>query len=111
MAFDEVFAERVRELVESLDAETREQKMFGGIAWMLRGNMLVGIIGDELMLRTSPEVGAAVLREPHTRPMDMSGRPMQGFTLIDQAACEGDSLQRWFDLALAYVDPMPPKRK
>lgn len=109
MAFDEQLAERVRRLVESLDAETREQKMFGGIAWMLRGNMLVGIVGDELMVRVDP--ASDVLCEPHTRPFDMSGRPMKGFVLVAPEGCRGAALKRWFGIAHAYVDAMPPKRK
>jgi hypothetical protein len=111
VANDEVLAERVRELVESLDAETREQKMFGGIAWMLRGNLLIGIIGDELMVRLDPEMGRRKLAEPHTRPFDMSGRTMSGFILVAPAGCQGEALRHWFAIAHDFVDAMPPKRK
>lgn len=111
MAYDEVLAERVRDLVESLDAETREQQMFGGIAWMLRGNLLIGIIGDELMVRLDPEMGRQKLTEPHARPFDMSGRAMKGFILVAPAGCRGDALRRWFAIAHDFVDAMPPKRK
>lgn len=111
MAYDEALAERVRELVESLDAETREQKMFGGIAWMLRGNLLVGIIGDELMVRLDPDLGRRKLAEQYTRPFDMTGRAMNGFILVAPEGCRGAALRRWFDIAHGFVDAMPPKRK
>lgn len=111
MAYDEALAERVRRLVESLDADTREQRMFGGIAWMLRGNLLIGIIGDELMVRLDPEQGRLALGKPHTRPFDMSGRAMNGFILVAPAGCKGATLKRWFAIAHDFVDAMPPKRK
>ncbi len=110
MAYDEKLAERVRKLVEGLDAETREQKMFGGIAWMLRGNLLVGVVGDALMLRVDPEVGKQALGTPHVRPFDLSGRPMNGFLLVAPEGCRGPALKRRFATAFEFVGMLPPKR-
>ena len=75
MAFDESLADRIRDVLVAR-AGVSERKMFGGIAFMIAGNMACGVIGDDLMVRLGPDAEKA-LEEPHTRPMDFTGRPMK----------------------------------
>lgn len=110
MAFDEDLAERVREeLPADAMARVTERKMFGGLAFMLDGNMVVGIVGDELMARLGPEGGDAALQMPHVRAMDFSGRPMRGMVFIGPGALSGKDLTRWVGEAFAFVSTLPPK--
>ncbi|MBW3669776.1 MAG: TfoX/Sxy family protein, partial [Actinobacteria bacterium] len=73
MPFDEGLAQRVRELLED-GPDASERKMFGGLAFMLGGNMCCGIVGDELMVRVGPDGYEAALARPHAREMDFTGR-------------------------------------
>jgi hypothetical protein len=112
VAFDEDLAERVREaLPAGVMARVTERKMFGGLAFMLDGNMLVGIVGDELMARLGPDAADAALERPHVREMDFSGRPMKGMVFVGPGALEGEELTGWVSSALDFVGTLPPKAK
>ena len=76
MAYDEALAEHVREALSGRGGLS-ERKMFGGIGFMLNGNMAVGVHGDELIVRIAPERTDEALAQPHTRVFDMTGRPMK----------------------------------
>jgi TfoX/Sxy family transcriptional regulator of competence genes len=109
MAYDEDLAGRVR---EQLAAETgvTEKAMFGGLAFLLGGNMAVGLSGEELMVRVGPEASDDALARPHTRPFDMTGRPMKGWLLVDPEACADDeTLRRWVELGVGYARTLPAK--
>jgi len=109
MAYDEGLAERIRCLLEGR-SDLSERKMFGGLAFLVGGNMCVGVVGEELMVRVGPKQHASALRSPHARPMDFTGRPMQGFVFV---ACEGfeadDDLHRWVTRGLAFASSLPAK--
>lgn len=105
MAYDERLAERVDARIGDREGIT-ERKMFGGIAWMLNGNMAVGVLGDELIVRLGDDRGEAALSEPGTRPFDMTGRPMKGFVVV---RAEDDALRSWIDRGLAHAASLPPK--
>lgn len=110
VALDEDLAERVREVLPAeVMARVTERKMFGGLAFMLDGNMLVGIVGDELMARLGPDAAGAALRRPHVREMDFSGRPMKGMMFVAPGALEGEDLTAWVRGALEFVRTLPPK--
>ena len=95
MAYDEGLAQRVREALADKPGFS-EKRMFGGLAFLLRGRMCVGIVGDELMVRVGPEAYAQLVREPHARTMDFTGRPMKGFVYVGCDGFESDAaLQRW----------------
>jgi TfoX/Sxy family transcriptional regulator of competence genes len=112
VAFDEDLAERVREaLPADVVARVTERKMFGGLAFMLDGNMLVGIVGDELMARLGPDAADAALERPHVRIMDFSGRPMKGMVFVEPGALDDEELTRWVAGALDFVAALPPKEK
>jgi TfoX/Sxy family transcriptional regulator of competence genes len=109
MAYDEGLAERLREALAGRGAVS-EKKMFGGLAFMLAGNMCVGIIGDELIVRPGPEGGDRALDEPHTRPMDFTGRPMTGWIIVGTGAIATEpELTGWVDRAVEYVSTLPAK--
>lgn len=109
MAFDEALAERVREALIGR-AEVSERKMFGGIAFMLGGNMAVGIVGDDLMVRLAAEDAERALAEPHVRPMDFTGRPPKNMVFVDSQGTEADEdLAAWVDAGADYASSLPPK--
>jgi TfoX/Sxy family transcriptional regulator of competence genes len=108
MAFDEQLAERVREELQA-DPGFSERKMFGGICFMLHGNMCAGVVGDRLMLRLGEDGAAAALREPNVSPMDFTGRPMRAMVYVEPEGVTGHALARWVDAAAAFVRALPPK--
>jgi TfoX/Sxy family transcriptional regulator of competence genes len=109
MAYDEGLATRVREVLGE-QPELVEKKMFGGLAFLLHGNMACGVRGEDLIVRVAAEAADAALREPGTRPFDLTGRPMKGWLLVDaDGHAEDDDLRRWVDRGLAYANSLPPK--
>lgn len=109
MAYDEGLAQRIRETFEGQPGVV-EKKMFGGIAFMVQGNMSVGVVGEELMVRVGPEGHEEALSQPHTRPMDFTGRPMKGFIYVEPEGIESDGdLQAWIDQGARHARTLPPK--
>jgi hypothetical protein len=84
--------------------------MFGGIAFMVGGNMAVGVSGSELMVRVGPETDAAALARPGVRPFDMTGRPMAGWVLVAADGYADDAtFASWLDQGIAFARSLPPK--
>lgn len=109
MAYDAELAERVAAIIATRPGVT-ERKMFGGVAWMLGGNMACGVIGDELIVRMSPEDTDRALAEPGTRPFDMTGRPMRGFVVVGGSSIASeDGLGGWIDAGADHASSLPPK--
>ena len=109
MAYDQILAERVRTLLAN-QIELSERKMFGGLAFMVRGNMCCGIVGEELMVRVGPEQYAAALARPQTREMDFTGRPMRGMVMVATDGLASDeSLAQWVRQGLLFVSSLPSK--
>ena len=109
MAYDETLADRVRDVLGPR-ADLTERKMFGGIAFMVGGNMAVGVIEDDLMVRLDPADAERALHEPHVRPMDFTGRPMKGMVFVDSAGTEpDDDLAAWVDAGADHAASLPPK--
>jgi len=109
MAYDEGVAERLRDALVGEDG-VAEKKMFGGVAFMLRGNMCCGVVGDELMLRVGPDAYEEALARPHARPMDFTGRPMRGMVYVGTQGFESDAdLESWITMASAFAGALPPK--
>ncbi|MGE0387651.1 MAG: TfoX/Sxy family protein [Gammaproteobacteria bacterium] len=109
MAYDEGLAERIRELLAERQ-DVAEKAMFGGIAFMVRGHMTVGIVRDALMVRVGKDVHAALLKEPHAKPMDFTGRPMAGFLFVGAEGLQDDAdLERWLGHGLRNALSLPPK--
>lgn len=107
MAYDEKLDARVREIVANWGATTK--KMFGGTCHLLQGNMLCGVNTDQLIVRLGVEAGTAALEEPHTRPMDITGRPMKGWVVVSPKGYAGGALGDWLERARQFVSTLPPK--
>ena len=111
MAFAEALAERVRDVLAARD-EVTERKMFGGIAFMLSGNMAVGIVGDDLMVRLDPADAKRALAEPHVRPMDFTGRPPKNMVYVGPEGTAADAdLAEWVEAGANFAASLPPKSK
>ena len=109
MAYDEQLAERVRLTLAGRDALS-ERKMFGGIAFMLAGNMFCGVVKDELMVRVGPERYDDALSRPHARPMDFTGRAMRGMVYVSPEGIHTDeALKRWVEQGLGFAASLAPK--
>jgi TfoX N-terminal domain len=110
MAYDQELAERVRELLAPR-ANLSERKMFGGIGFMVAGNMCCGVIDEDLIVRLDPEDAEQALHEPHVRVFDYSGRPMRGWLFVEPKATVGDDgLAGWVDAAFAFASSLPAKK-
>lgn len=107
MAYDERLADRVRDLLA--EREVREQKMFGGLAFMVSGHMCCGLLGDELMVRVGPAGYADALSRPAAREMDFTGRPMRGIVMVGPSGLRGRALSPWVQRGLDFVDTLPPR--
>ena len=109
MAFSEELAERIRQgLARRKGIE--EKKMFGGIGFLLNGNMLVGVWNDSLIVRLGPEEGDEALKEPHVKEFDITGRAMKGWVLVAPEGVENDDqLGGWVQQAVKFVGTLPVK--
>ena len=109
MAYDEELAVRVRALFSRRKGVT-ERRMFGGLAFLLNGQMVCGIQGDRLVLRLGPAGTAAALQRRHTRPMDFTGKALASMVYVEAAGCRRDAdLRSWLDKAVRFVRALPPK--
>lgn len=109
MAYDEGVAERLRDALAA-ESGLSEKKMFGGVAFLLDGNMCCGVNGENLMLRLGAEAAADALERPHARPMDFTGRPMKGFVFVDPPGYESDAdLEAWVARAIGFARTLPAK--
>jgi hypothetical protein len=109
MAFDEGLATRVRELIGG-EAGVTEKRMFGGLAFLVHGNMACGVHGEDLIVRLPAAATDAALAEPAVRAFDMTGRPMKGWILVGAGGhAEDGDLRRWVDRGVAHASSLPPK--
>ena len=108
MAYDGKLADRVRDVLDQEDGVT-ERKMFGGLAFMVRGHMACGIVGDDLMLRLGAESAEEALERPLVRPMDFTGRPLSGMVYVGPDGLQGAALRRWVGTSVAFGETCPPK--
>jgi TfoX/Sxy family transcriptional regulator of competence genes len=110
MAYDEALAERVKAMVGARDDVT-ERKMFGGIAWMVGGNLACGVMGEDLCVKLSAEDAEQALERPETRPFQMGSRPpAKAFVLVaGSAVAEDAELARWVDAGAGHAASLPAK--
>lgn len=101
MAYDDTLAELIRKQFLSRKLRTEEKKMMGGLTFMVKGKMCVGILKDELMVRIDPTDHDEALKRTGCREMDFTGRPMRGFVFVGPKGIQQD-LSYWIDSALAY---------
>jgi TfoX/Sxy family transcriptional regulator of competence genes len=111
MAFDEDLANRIRELIAA-DGDLTEKRMFGGLAFLINGNMALTASGQGgVLLRVDPAETARLLQRPHTSPFVMRGREMDGWLRVDAEGVRTKrQLERWVTRAVTYARSLPPKR-
>jgi hypothetical protein len=109
MAFSEALAERIRQRL-ARRKNVEEKKMFGGVGFLLNGNLLVGVWKGSLIVRLGPDEGDEALKEPHVKEFDITGRPMKGWVLVGPEGVEGDDqLAGWVQRAVKFVGKLPAK--
>ncbi|MBI3449433.1 MAG: TfoX/Sxy family protein [Acidobacteria bacterium] len=109
MAFDEKLAGRIRNRLARRKGLT-ERRMFGGIGFMLNGNICCGVHGERMIVRLSPDESEAALKKAHVRVFDLTGRAMKGWIFVDPAGVRTDaSLGKWVDVAVGFAGKLPPK--
>ena len=110
MAYDEELADRIRELIAG-EAGLSEMKMFGGLAFLIDGNMSVSASGrGGLLLRVDPEQTDALVAEPHAERFEMRGRAMDGWLRVEAEGVETrEQLRRWVDRGVSHARSLPPK--
>jgi hypothetical protein len=109
MAFDESLAARIRDALARRKS-VEERKMFGGICFLLNGNLLVGVWKDALIARLGPDQGKAALLEPHVKVFDITGRPMRNWVAVESEGVEDDDqLKAWVERATKFVRTLPRK--
>ena len=86
-----------------------EKKMFGGICWLLKGNMLCGVEVGRYMFRVGKELESAALARAGAKPMDITGKPMRGFVWVDARHAKKAALKHWIAMAQSYVSTLEPK--
>jgi TfoX/Sxy family transcriptional regulator of competence genes len=109
MAYDETLAKRVRGVLKRRRGVT-EKRMFGGLAFMVNGNMACGVLGADLMVRVGPERYEAALKKAGARPMDFTGRPMKGMVYVGPRGTRAKpSLEAWVAHGVSYARSLPAK--
>lgn len=109
MAYDEGVAQRLREIFAGR-TDVVEKKMFGGLAFMVSGNMCCGVVGEELMTRVGPEQYEQALQQPFAREMNFTGKPMKGFVYVGVDGFTSDqALATWVTRCEQFVSTLPSK--
>jgi hypothetical protein len=108
MVYNERLAGKIRALARRKGLS--EKKMFGGVAFLLNGNMCFGTVKDDLVVRVGPVRYADALARPHARPMDFTGHPTRGFVFVDSKGWSSDAaLKKWLDIGIEYASSLPKK--
>src|SRR6516225_7756809 len=102
MAFDESLAARIRDVL-ARKRGVEEKKMFGGVGFLLNGNLLVGVWKESLIVRLGPEEGDEALKEPHVSEFNITGRSMKGWVLVAPEGVQNDKLKGWLQRAVKFV--------
>ena len=108
MAYDLKLAERIRSQLAGIPFV--ERKMFGGVGFLLSGNMACGVNKNNLIVRVNPEKHSALLKKPHAKPFDMTGRPMKGWLVVEADGCKTDKqLSTWVKEGVEFALTLPVK--
>jgi TfoX/Sxy family transcriptional regulator of competence genes len=109
MAYDVLLAVRIRDILGLLPG-LEEKKMFGGVGFLINGNMACGVHKNDLIVRVGAACYENALSRPHTRPFDMTGRPMAGWIMVAPEGCATeDELKAWVEQGLAFARSLPTK--
>ncbi len=110
MPYSEALDGRIGEIVYRWD-NILPKEMFGGVCYLLNGNILCGVYKDYLILRLGEEEAAVALRNPRVREFDITGGPMKGWVMVEEQACAGKKLEAWLNKARDFVAGLPAKRR
>ena len=111
MAYDEQLAARVGAILKGTRALV-EKKMFGGLAYLSNGKMFAGILKSDLVVRVGPEANDQALKEPYTRPMDFTGKPMKGYVFVGPDGVKSAAqLRKWLTKGLDFAASLPPAKR
>ncbi len=109
MAYSKSLVERIRHLVSRQRGVT-EKKMFGGVCFLMNGNLLVGVWKDSLIARIGKDAYEAALQEEHVKEFDITGRPMKGWVMVEPDGIDSDhQLSQWIEQAMVFVRTLPGK--
>lgn len=109
MPYDESLADRIRARLGTEDA-IQEKRMFGGVGFLIRGNLAVGVHKDDLIVRVDPAQHNALLKRPGARPFALTGKPMAGWLLVSaKSLSSARDLHRWIGIAMRFVESLPGK--
>ena len=108
MAYNLKLAERIRYQLDGMPYV--EKKMFGGVGYLLHGNMACGVVKDDLIVRVDPEKHTTLLKKPHARPFDMTGKPMKGWLVVEADGLKASrQLSAWIKEGVEFALTLPPK--
>ena len=108
MAYDLKLAERIRSELNGVPFV--EKKMFGGLGFLLNGNMACGVNTNDLIVRVDPEKHSILLKKPHAKPFDLTGRPMKGWLVVEANGCKTEKqLNAWVKEGVEFALTLPPK--
>ena len=111
MAYDESLANRVRKMLEKTGGVS-EKKMFGGLCFLVNGNMALGLVNEDLMIRVKPESYEKMLAQPNVRKMDFTGKPLKGFLYVGGKGTDTDKdLKKWVSRSIDFAMTLPSKEK
>jgi len=91
-------------------ANISKKKMFGGVCYLMNGNMLGGVYKDYLIVRLGEIRQEKALKEPFIRPFDITGKPMKGWVMVESKGCEDKQLRKWLEDARVFVATLPEKK-
>ncbi len=108
MPYNQDLAEKIRQILVGTP-DLKEMIAFGGISFLIGGNMACGVIGNELIVRVGPENHAEAVAQPNVRIFDMTGRAMRGWVTVAPSGLTGDSLNQWIFRGVEFAKTLPPK--
>ena len=109
MAFDATLVKRIDSLLRRRRGIT-QKRMFGGLCFLVDGKMVCGVERDRMVVRVGPDRYDALLKEPHVKPMDFTGRPLRGFLyVLPEGLKRPAQLKRWVDTSFTYARSLPQK--
>ena len=109
MPYDEKLEARIKAITDDWE-DVSSRKMFGGVCYLMHGNMVAGVWKEFLILRLGEDAADFARELPHVRPFDITGHPMKGWVMIEPAGCRTSAqLRKWLEQARAFAETLPPK--
>lgn len=108
MAYNQKLSERIK--AELGEIPFVKKKMFGGVGFLIHGNMACGVYKEDMIVRVDPQKHATLLKKPHTKIFDITGKPMKGWLMVEPAGCKpARQLSTWVKEGTEFALTLPPK--